>query len=144
MKLKLLSFFVVFAIFSSTAQTDWTIYKQQDGVNIYMKKSHCDFNMGYDQEWVLFKYENTNNYKVTLIWDLEMYIDNQCQTCNDLNGEYHRVLELAPGESIEGECKIAEDERLHLFSKFEDPNTTMTYTLTDFNFANLNVVNMTE
>ena len=119
-----------------------TAFINQDGVEITYVKSHCDLKMGYDQEWVLFTFKNTNSYPVTLIWDLHMWIDNDCKTCNDPNGEYHRTLELAPNETIVGECGVNEDNRLYLFSKFEDPNTTMTYELTDFEFANFSVVNM--
>lgn len=114
----------------------------QDGIEITYTKSHCDLKMGYDQEWVLFTFKNNNNYPVTVIWDLQMWIDNDCKTCNDPSGEYHRTLELQPNEELQGSCDVNEDNRLYLFSKFEDQNTNMTYELTDFDFANFTVVNM--
>lgn len=141
--MKSILFTLLFAsLVLTTLSQNSTNFINDDGVEITYVKSDCDLKMGYDQEWVLFTFKNTNNYPVTIIWDLHMWIDNDCKTCNDPNGEYHRTLELAPNETLEGECGVNEDNRLYLFSKFDDPNTSMTYELTDFEFANFSVVNM--
>jgi hypothetical protein len=138
----ILSILLIGAGFFASAQTavGWDTLKSVDGVHISQKEAKCDLSMGYDQVWKLFRFENTNSYTVILIWDIEMHHNGACVTCNDPDGEYHRTLELQPGEVLEGECKIAEDERLHLFVKFNDSNYTGTpYELTHYELINLRV-----
>lgn len=143
--MKNLILLVVFVLSCSVSfgQNTWTLIKSQDGVNIYQKTSHCTYNMGFDQERIILKYENTTANKVSVIWDFEIHIDGVCRTCNDPGGEYHKVLELEANESKEGACARETDPRLFVFSKFDDPdNTTVNEELTNFEFANLSVVRM--
>lgn len=124
-------------------QDTWSLIKSQGGVNIYQKISHCEYNMGFDQERVILKYENTTANTVSIIWDFEIWMDGDCRTCDDPMGEYHKVLELQPNESVEGACARETDPRLFVFSKFDDVNnTSVNEELTHFDFANLSVVIM--
>lgn len=141
----ILSILLISTGFGVSAQTatGWDSWKSVDGVEIAQKEAECELRMGYDQDWKLFRFENTNSYTVILIWDIEMHHNGECVTCNDPNGEYHRTLELQPGEVLEGECKIAEDDRLHAFIQFNDPNYTgASAQLTHFDLKNLQVVPM--
>jgi len=125
-------------------QAEWTTLSSDNGINISYKKVHCDMNSGYDQEIYVLKFENTNAYKVSVIWDLELWFDGVCSTCEDPNGEYHKVIALKPGEVSEGSCTDGPNNELYFFSRFDDANFTgKDVRLTDFNLANMMVVDMT-
>lgn len=147
MKIKefIFSIGLIISISNAVAQEDTNLVLESDGVAVRAYKEHCDLKMGYDQEWVLLSFENTNDYKVTLIWDLQMWLDGDCVTCDDPHGEYHKVLELQPGETVTGQCDYKEDNRLWIYSKTEDDqNKTIEEELTDFRLANFQVVKMTK
>ncbi len=129
----LLSFFTTGAFAQSD---DWQVLTQKDGVEIKYKYSDCDLERGFDQEWVLLQFNNTTATKKTLIWDLELYFNNDCKTCG--SDEYHLVQELKPNESMEGICSVNTNTNLRIFSKFL--NRENRTELTDFKLANLQVV----
>ena len=125
-------------------QNDWTSVSSQDGVNISYKVVHCDMDKGYDTEYYILKIENTLDHKVSVIWDLKLWFDGVCKTCDDPNGEYHKVIELAAGETREGSCTDGDKNTLYFFSRFDDPNFKgKDERLTDFELSNMVVVNMT-
>lgn len=124
--------------FTISAQ-NWETYKDTAGVKIEYKKVHCSMNAGFDEERVIFKITNNSNQEITLDWDFHLYFNGVCRTCNSTSGEYAKTLTLQAGQSAEGDCSRVPDNRLQVFSKFEDPsyNNPDKQELTRFEFANL-------
>ena len=116
--------------------TDWTLLKQQNGVKVYYKYADCTFQkFGWQQSWYLLKFENSTLQPATVDWDAQMYFNDVCKTCNDPNGEYHRTISVAAGQTLEGQCDIDGDYSLVMFAKFNDkPNNTV---MTGFSLSNL-------
>ncbi len=134
---KLLLIAIVCIACTSFAQspTTWTQYYQSNGITISYKYADCDLEMGFDEQRVLIKIENSTDQKAHVIWDAHQYYNEECRTCEDPYGEYRREFSIEPGLTIEGKCSVYSDNRLVVFSKWvSQPNKT---TLTKFELSNL-------
>ena len=105
--------------------TEWTEYYNQDGVKISYKVADCDLEMGYDEQRILFKINNTSGKKALIIWQYEQYYNEVCRTCDDPNGEYRKEFCLETGKELEGKCSVYDSSGLTIFSKWvSQPNQT--------------------
>jgi hypothetical protein len=137
---------LLFTLVKSHAQINTTPQVKLDtaGVKVTYTIQHCDFNNGYDQDWVIFRYENHNRHNVVIVWDAELYYNKKCKTCDKNSDEYHYTLELKAGEVLEGSCSETPDTRLIVFSRFNDPNAQDKTRLTDYHFGNLKIIKNVE
>ena len=129
----------------SSAQAEWTLIQEKDGVKIFTKDSDCKPGPEFNQDRKLFKYENTNSYRISMIWDFRLYNSQGCYTCNDESGERHHVVELKANSSREGKCLNIKETEFGLFVKFNDnqyKGDAEAHKLTKFEFENLLIVNM--
>ncbi len=123
------------SINDGTAPTAWQDLWVNDQVVVQYKYADCDLEAGFDQQWVLLRIENRSNAPLTISWDLQLWFNNACKTCDDANGEYHKSIVVEAGTSVEGHCSLKSNRNLSFFSKFTTrDNRTI---LTDFKLANL-------
>lgn len=85
---------------------DWQLDQTVDGVQVYLKKVECkDEKNGIFKEIIMVKLVNTTQQDIKLEWDMEFWYDGECHTCDPaVDGEYKYVVDLAPGEALEGNC----------------------------------------
>jgi len=147
MKKLLLTLSICFT-FGAWAQTrtnsQWVEIDQNDGVKISMKYADCQFNSGFDERRILLKFENLQNYPVSVSWDTELYHDGNCHYCDDLS-ESNRTQNLDANASIEGECVRREKEHLYYIVKFlnsEGKTLTKVPELSDFELLNITVTKL--
>ncbi|MBC8147362.1 MAG: hypothetical protein H8E98_05200 [Bacteroidetes bacterium] len=99
---------------------DWQQYKELNGVLIYYKyqEYHSEIE-GLHQEFLLLKIVNTTNTKHKVMWDIELWYDDKCTTCDkNFYDENHREFILDEGDSFEGSFKKDSNWNLKIFSKF--------------------------
>lgn len=133
----------IFFLLATCAMGQSKLVKEKNGVKVTYTKSNCTLDKKLEekqtQEWVLFKFTNSNDYAVKVDWDLKFSINGDCQSCQAPKGEYHRSLKLEPNEEVEGSCANVGDSRLYLFSKtINQPDNKSK--LTDFSFKDFKVI----
>ena len=96
----------------------WVLHSENNGVFIYIKKVNCDNTMnGVYEEIILLKFVNTTTIDMKINWELELWYDNECYTCNQYD-EYKYSTILIGDELVEGKCKVKENDNMKIFSKF--------------------------
>lgn len=127
---------ICFGFTPGTNNSEWQLYKEIDGIKIYNKTINCDYtDESVKKEMVFIKLVNTTSAKVSLEWDMELWYNNVCRTCNLSSNDYHYSVTLSANETKEGSCRS--EKELKIFSKFiveKELNG-----LTKFNFANIKI-----
>ena len=123
---------------------DWTIYFDHPHFSIEFKFVECDPKYGYDAEYILLRFKNKTDNKLTLEWHTQSYYDGACKTC-DYPEEYTFSIGLPPNAEKTGECLVETRYRqLKIFSRFTDSQAKNNTRLTAFKLANLNPVPITK
>ena len=120
---------------------NWTELKSFDQVSIDFKFEDCDASMGYDKEVIHLKITNKTSEKITMTWHMWLYFNGVCKTC-DYPQEYTYTLNLEPNQTLEGDCSLNSDNRLSIFSKFNDSRYTGGSYLTDFDMHNMKITSI--
>lgn len=112
------------------SQSNWSLYKSIDGVNIFTKEADCFPSDNMNQSVTLIKIVNTNQYNITVEWDLELWYDG---VENQSNGseELHQKIEVKSNGIISGNCELS-NKQLYIYKKFldfENAKTTTKYIL---------------
>jgi len=133
--------FANFPLFSQQVEFEksdqWKFLLTTGNVNFFYKVAAChDDANSIHSEYVLLKLENISDQPIEISWDVLMYYNNKCWNCNNLGPEYHKVVQLDPGQTIEGKC-FDKDKTLRIFSKFLDYKDRPESTLTNFKLINL-------
>lgn len=117
-----------------TDSTEWTKFKEHKGVEFYQKKviKETDENK---QSFILFKYVNTTDREVNLRWRLNIWIGDQCRSCDLPQGsEYDMELHLEAGETLAGTLED-DDKKLKLRNKILNKDSFRG--ISKFEFENL-------
>lgn len=115
--------------------TDWTFYKNFEGVNIYYKYIECYYNQGQDQMFMILKLENTTDELVEFNYQMELTYNGACKTCGEREYLFHAPLEA--NKTYEGDCVLGTKHGLKFFTKFINfPNKDE---LTSFKLTNLHI-----
>jgi hypothetical protein len=120
--------------------TEWEIYKEIDGIQIYYKYSDCiDKSLGLEQKLVLLKFVNTTDNSFSVKWQNELWYDGECWTCkaND-KSEYNHKIILQKGSHLEGTCKHGENTDLQIFAGYLNHDDTAK--LTKFELKDIKIV----
>ena len=95
----------------------------------------------FDQEKVILKVVNTTAISKRIDWDIHLWYNEVCKTCDVETGEYHKSIYLTGNEEINGGCSIYSDFDLCVFVQFTDINYTGNkQVLTKFYLANFLVL----
>lgn len=128
----LLCFFSIVSI----AQSNWSLYKSVDGVNIYTKESDCYPQNIPSQKVILIKIENTLNLNISISWKLRVWYDNKESELDPNDTERIITFNLSANQSIEGDCSLSQ-HNLYLYKQFlEFKNAGV---LTKFMFENITI-----
>jgi len=115
--------------------TDWKLYKEDTGVQIYMKKQTCDDEAnGLFLEYVLIKLVNTNNEPVEVSWIAHRWLDNEPAFDGNSDEENSFVFSLQANDEVEGVCA---QPGLSEYKRFT--RKTSTPILSDLELAELTV-----
>jgi len=126
---------------TSVAQENWQLLRSENGIEVYYKNQMCEPEAGFDQEKIILKVVNTTVVSKTLDWDIHMWYNAVCKTCDVQTGEYHKTISLAANEQQQGGCSIYSNFDLCVFVQFTDVNYTGNkQVLTKFELANFLVL----
>lgn len=125
--------------FSWSQNSEWTLYQNVDGVNVYTMNVDCNAKNIPDQKAVLIKVENTLNEACTIEWDEVIWYNGVQHTQNLSDGENHSVVKLEKKEALTGDCETPRGA-LYIFSDFitYDSDTK----LTKFELQNIKVTRL--
>jgi len=141
MKTTILIISLLLLAITSVAQENWQLLRSENGIEIYYKNKMCEPEAGFDQEKVILKVVNTTVVSKTLDWDIHMWYNAVCKTCDVETGEYHKTISLAANEEQQGGCSVYSNFDLCVFVQFTDINYTGNkQVLTKFELANFLVV----
>lgn len=117
--------------------TSWKELVSKDNVTLYYKYADCIFEETQDQEWVLLKIENNNNYNVEINWIVNAYYGSRCEGCNRTDDpEIQRAQKLGALKSVEGKCALPMSD-LAVFAN--SLTYKMPQPLTDIKIENLSI-----
>ena len=126
---------------TSVAQENWQLLRSENGIEVYYQNQMCEPEAGFDQEKVILKVVNTTVVSKTIEWDIHMWYNAVCKTCDVQTGEYHKTISLAANEEQQGGCSVYSNFDLCVFVQFTDINYTGNkQVLTKFELANFLVV----
>lgn len=115
--------------------TEWKIYTEKTGIQIYYRTIDCnDATNDIHQQFIILKFVNTSNTDLIVDWEMLLWYNDECRTCNS-GSEYLYTVTIPAGESSEGDCFAPRE--LKLFSSFL--NYDHIPKLSKFEFAGLNV-----
>ena len=141
MKITILIISLFLLAITSVAQENWQLLRSENGIEVYYQNQMCEPEAGFDQEKVILKVVNTTVVSKTIDWDIHMWYNAVCKTCDVDTGEYHKTISLAANEEQQGGCSVYSNFDLCVFAQFTDINYTGDkQVLTKFELANFLVV----
>jgi len=122
---------VLITLSSFSNNEEWIKYKEVDGVTIYTKTAKCDteYNTA-ENDYIVFKYVNSNNYNIRISWKLDVWYNNICRSCDlDSPNEYELSLDIKANSTVNYICsdnskafkifKASEKGNMHPKVKYE-------------------------
>ena len=108
----LLFIFLFFGTLTTFAQrtsedlSDWKLYKEISGLQIYSKEIGChDNHNGIHEKYIVFQFINSTSEEMEITWEQELWYDGKCFTCNRPSSDENLYkVNIAPSESVEGNC----------------------------------------
>jgi len=138
MRISILALFILLVNSSISQNSEWTIYKSLNGVDVLYKQVDCVTDQAPSQIAYIVKLENKTNNEVVVSWDLSVWYNNEKLSHDVADGENHYSVKVSANQSIEGNCDTPYGP-LYIFKDF------ITYVsptkLTRFELENLAVIN---
>jgi hypothetical protein len=138
MRTFILSIFIVVVNTAISQNSEWTIYKSLNGVDVLYKQVDCVTDQAPSQIAYIVKLENKTNNEVVVSWDLSVWYNNEKLSHDVADGENHYSVKVSANQSIQGNCETPSGP-LYIFKDF------ITYVsptkLTRFELENLTVIN---
>jgi hypothetical protein len=102
---------------SAQENNKWELLQEKDGVKMYSKLSHCVIpSEGTNDDYYLFKIENTNNFSATVNWKIDAWYNGKCYSCSGNEDPIHQ-FELPANQNIEGVCDMYKTNSLKVYVK---------------------------
>lgn len=100
-------------------KTEWVDVFCKDGIKVYQKEiAFHDVTNDFHAEYVIFKFENTNDERLLLTWNFELHYDGVCRTCKKTNqSEYYTNLALQANQTYICRQQKPEDKERIVFKK---------------------------
>lgn len=125
--------------------TNWTTYVSDPLLDVDYKFIQCEHEIGYDQEYLIFRITNKTDYNLTLAWDMILHYNGRCKTCGpDYEDEYNYSIIVTANNSVAGECELGSEYTLKVFSKFINVSKPLENQLTAFQLGNLKIAKKTK
>ncbi len=90
-------------------KNDWTLYMTQNGVEIYLKKEACDVGAKDLFTYAQVRLVNTTNTEKSVDFNFELYHENSCVGCTNVD-EYRKSVTVPANGSLEGDSSFAHPE----------------------------------
>ena len=140
--IKLSLFITLFLSLNSftTAENEWTKYKEIDGVSIYQRTSKCntEYNTAKN-DYIVFKYVNNNNHNIRISWKLDIWYNDICRSCDlDSPNEYELSLDIKANQTLEYICS----ENSKAFKLFKASEKGNMHPKIKYEFKNLRVIEL--
>lgn len=95
----------------------WELIKSDNGVNIYSKLTPCVIpSEGTNDDYYLFKIENTNNFPSLVEWKIDAWYNGKCYSCSGNEDPIHQ-FEIPANQNIEGVCGMYKTKSLKVYVK---------------------------
>lgn len=121
----------------SQSNNEWEVITEYAGVIVSKKLTRCvDVQEGFDSDYYLLKFENTNAEEKIVSWKNEKWYNGKCATC-DFYEDSANAYELKSQEVLKGGCKMMDDNQLRVYVKHNNISTDSK--LTDFQVVDLSV-----
>jgi len=139
----LIAFFYLFTFNAiGSNPTEWEIYFENDTVKIEYTYQNCEYTEQFNSEYVVFKITNTTNQNVTIEWQEQLWLDDNCINCELNNPEFRKEIKISANHTTSGDCKISNN--LRIFSKFTErledmPGVNKIVSLSKFELKNLTI-----
>ena len=121
-------------IVNAQSGVDWLLQSKTDGVELYYKVINCN-----DQEVVILKFVNTNNFDVIVLWDNELLFENDFKYRSNLekNTEAKNSTFIKAGETTNAQCNQPMDSKLiiHYKNKVSFPPDAKMIQFKPYNFS---------
>lgn len=114
---------------------NWNTYFEDESIKIEYKLTHCDPEVGYDNESICLKISNKTSQEIEFNWHSDLYYNDVCRTCAD-EYEHMTTYTIASDSFISGNCNI-NDKGLKMFVRFNDTDYTQGAVLTKFQLKNM-------
>lgn len=99
--------------------TDWTLFKQEKGINFYIKKHDYVYSQdALPVTYVVVKLENTTAKDAKIIYNLAVFYNEGCNNCGN-SQEYRKLIELKANSTVEGKF---DDRSSPISSLLVNPN----------------------
>ncbi|MBW8049439.1 MAG: hypothetical protein FVQ77_03685 [Cytophagales bacterium] len=113
---------------------DWLLQSKTNGVELYYKVINCN-----DQEVVILKFINANNFDVKVLWDNELLFESNFHYRSNLeNGsEAQNSIVIKAGEIINAQCNELTNPQLiiHYKNKVSFPPYVKVIKFRPYNFS---------
>ena len=122
--------------------------RENEKIKIEFQYVECDYTQketsfvgGFNREYVFLKITNLSNEKINIDWELELWYENTCYTCEQ-EGIENRInpIEINANETLIGGC--IKNNNLKIFSRFTEelsamPGVSSIINLTKFELNNI-------
>ena len=97
--------FSFFMLSHTHQQAVWQEYHTSEELNIHFKSFQCiDEINGTDHNYILLRFENKTNEKLSISYKQDLWYDDVCVNCESTSQEHIKTIVLNPKEVIEGAC----------------------------------------
>ncbi|MNJ86101.1 hypothetical protein D3C87_35880 [compost metagenome] len=96
---------------------EWTLFKEVNGVKIYLKKEVYSAEGRLDMDYAIIKLENTSDKELNVSYSPVVYYNLGCNGCN--SDEFYKTLVIPAHSSIEGNLA---DSKLPVVMLLSNPN----------------------
>ena len=115
----LITFFSLCAFNSiGSNPTEWEIYFENDTIKIEYTYQNCEYTEQFNSEYVVLKITNTTNQNITVEWQEQLWLDDNCINCELDSPEFRKEIKINANHTASGDCKTSNN--LRIFSKFTE------------------------
>ena len=122
---------------SDTLNGNWTEYQVFDGVKVEYRMQEFEAH-GRMQNWLIFRFTNSNSFQVKCSWNVKLHRDNKCANCHSYGGEeFFKSLILESNEQIVSDLNPNNGILISEFGNF----ITMVDGMTDTKLTGFELIN---
>ncbi len=129
----------VLIIVKGYSQGEYKLILNEQGIQVFAKEIECHDNQnGIHQAFYALQFINNTNKNIVVSWNIDYWMNGACITCNKpKTAENTCVLQLLPGQSIEGTCDKTSPKGTRVYIR--ELNNSKTPVLSKFEIVNLNI-----
>ena len=142
LKLIVLTCSILFVNTVFSQSDNWEEYYSDNQIKIEYTYQNCEYTEQFNSEYVVFKITNTTNQNITVKWQEQLWIDDNCINCELNSPEFRKEIKISANHITSGDCKTSNN--LRIFSKFTErledmPGVNKIVSLSKFELKNLTI-----